>query len=250
MRRLRISGAAVATPRLGEAKLREALILLGVGGCYDDGGVHEIHLRIAEIIGLWFSEQEAKEASPVAKALLSTGRNLLEASRVLSGHQTGIHTSVEIQATTEAVRLLALDPTIGSIDTAKTLVGNFHEQSAKIGHACLVAWADLAEEGGQKGRPALHWYDDFTSLLLDIAKKAGVKASIGRDRATRERTGWLFQAAQVPSARTRSAFLNNTLKYNVKWLTLANDSKPRAASGIRPAGIMTGLRGARWTGTG
>jgi hypothetical protein len=34
MRRLRISGAAVATPRLGEAKLREALVLLGVGGYY------------------------------------------------------------------------------------------------------------------------------------------------------------------------------------------------------------------------
>ena len=197
MRRLRISGASVATPQLGEAELRQAVDRLGVASHFDVDGVQQIHLRIAEIIGLWFAEQEAKEASPVAKALLSTGRNLLEASRVLSGHQTGIHTSVEIQATTEAVRLLALDPTIGSIDTAKTLVGNFHEQSAKIGHACLVAWADLAEEGGQKGRPALHWYDDFTSLLLDIAKKAGIKASIGRNRATRERTGWLFQAAQV-----------------------------------------------------
>jgi hypothetical protein len=141
--------------------------------------------------------REAKQASPVAKALLATGRNLLEASRVLSGHQTGIHTSVEIQATTEAVRLLALDPTIGSIDTAKTLVGNFHEQSAKIGHACLDGWADLAEEGGQKGRPALHWYDDFSRLLLEIAKRAGVKASIGRDRVTRERTGWLFEAARA-----------------------------------------------------
>ena len=109
------------------------------------------------------------------------------------------------------MRLLALDPTIGSIDTAKTLVGNFHAQSAKLGHACLVAWADLAEEGGQKGRPALHWYDDFTSLLLDIAKKSGIKASIGRDRATRERTGWLFQAAQAlepfldPWMRSQSA---------------------------------------------
>jgi hypothetical protein len=180
MRRLRISGAAVATPRLGEAKLREALILLGVGGYYDDGGVHEIHLRIAEIIGLWFAEQEAKEASPVAKALLSTGRNLLEASKVLSGHQTGERALVEIQATTEAVRLLALDPTIGPIDTAKTFVENFHEQSAKIGHACLVAWADLAEEGGLKGRPALHWYDEVgvwgfdARMHLRIADEAPV----------------------------------------------------------------------------
>jgi hypothetical protein len=197
MRRLGISGASVATPALGEPELRQAIDRLGVGNHFDADGIQEIHLRIAQIIGLWFAEQEAKQASPVAKALLATGRNLLEASRVLSGHQTGIHTSVEIQATTEAVRLLALDPTIGSIDTAKTLVGNFHEQSAKIGHACLDGWADLAEEGGQKGRPALHWYDDFSRLLLEIAKRAGVKASIGRDRVTRERTGWLFEAARA-----------------------------------------------------
>ena len=197
MRRLGISGASVATPALGEPALRQAVDRLGVGNHFDADGIQEIHQRMAEIIGLYLAEQEAKEASPVAKALLATGRNLLEASKVLGGHQTGMHTSVEIQVTTEAVRLLALDPTIGPIDTAKTFVENFHEQSAKIGHACLVAWADLAEEGGLKGRPALHWYDDFTSLLLDIAKKAGIKASIGRDRATRERTGWLFQAAQA-----------------------------------------------------
>ena len=197
MRRLGISGASVATPVLGEPELRRAVDRLGVGNHFNGDGIQEIHLGIAEIIGLWFAEQEAKKASPVAKALLATGRNLLEASKVLSGHQTGERTLVEIQATTEAVRLLALDPTIGSIDTAKTLVGNFHEQSAKIGHVCLVAWADLAEERGQKGRPALRWYDDFTSLLLDIAKKAGIKASVGRDRVTGERTGWLFQAAQA-----------------------------------------------------
>jgi hypothetical protein len=197
MRRLRISGASVATPQLGEAELRQAVDRLGVGSHFDADGVQEIHQRIAGIIGLWFAEQEAKEAPPVAKALLSTGRNLLEASKALSGHHTGMHASVEIQVTNETVRQLALDPAIGSIEMANTLVGDFHEQSAKIGQACLDAWVDLTKEGGQNGRPALHWYDDFTSLLLDIAKKAGIKASIGRDRATRERTGWLFQAAQA-----------------------------------------------------
>ena len=197
MRRLRISGASVATPQLGEAELRLAVDLLGVGSHFDADGVQEIHLRIAEIIGLWLAEQEAKEASPVAKALLSTGRNLLEASKVLSGHQTGERTSIEIQVTSETVRLLALDPTIGSTETATTLVANFHEHSAKIGHACLAAWADLAEGGGQMGRPVLGWYDDFTILLLEIAKTAGIKASIGKDRVTGARTGWLFQAAQA-----------------------------------------------------
>jgi hypothetical protein len=197
MRRLGISGASVATPALGEPALRQAVDRLGVGNHFDADGIQEIHQRMAEIIGLYLAEQEAKEASPVAKALLATGRNLLEASKVLGGHQTGMHTSVEIQVTTEAVRLLALDPTIGSMETAKALVGDFHEHSAKIGNACLVAWADLAEGAGQIGRPAIGWYDDFTRLLLEIAKRAGLKASIGRDRATRERTGWLFQAARA-----------------------------------------------------
>jgi hypothetical protein len=119
MRRLKISSAALVTPELDEAELRKALNLLRVGDCYDANALYEIHQQIAAIIGSWFAEQEAKEASPVAKALLSTGRNLLEASSVLSGHRTGMHTSVEIQATSETVRLLALDPTIGSIERAK-----------------------------------------------------------------------------------------------------------------------------------
>ena len=40
------------------------------------------------------------------------------------------------------------------------------------------------------------------------------------------------------------------LIFNNKVSPVAYDLKPRAAPGIRPAGIMTGLRGARWTGTG
>jgi hypothetical protein len=197
MKRLTITGATLVTPQLGEAELRNALSLLGADHHYDADGVHQIHLRIAAIIGSWFAELEAKEASPVAKALLSTGRNLLEASRILSGHQTGEHTSVEIQATSGAVRLLALDPTVGSIETAATLVATFREHSAKIGHACQVAGADLVDGDGQMGRPALGWYDDFTSMLLEIAKEAEIKPSIGKDRVTGERTGWLFQAAQA-----------------------------------------------------
>ncbi len=156
-----------------------------------------VYFRIAAIIASWLDEKEAKEASPLAKALLATGRNLLEASRVLSGRQTGLRTSAEIHATTKVIQRLASDPTVGSIERAQALVSNFQEQSAKIGHACMVAYAALAEKGPQKGRPALGWYNEFTSLLLDTAKTAGVKPSVGRDRVTGERIGWLFEAAQA-----------------------------------------------------
>ena len=70
MRRLGISGASVATPALGEPELRRATDRLGVGNHFTADGIQVIHPGIAEIIGLWFAEQEAKKASPVAKALL------------------------------------------------------------------------------------------------------------------------------------------------------------------------------------
>src|SRR5205809_5924453 len=53
-----------------------------------------------------------------------------------------------------------------------------------------------------------------------------------------------------PAIGTRSNVLNNTLIYTVKSSTSTSDSKPRPAPGIRPPGTMTGLRGARRTGTG
>jgi hypothetical protein len=48
-------GASVATPALGEPELRQAIDRLGVGNHFDADGIQEIHLRIAQIIGLWFA---------------------------------------------------------------------------------------------------------------------------------------------------------------------------------------------------
>ena len=92
MRRLRISGASLVTPELGEAELRPALSGLGVSDRFDAKAARDIYQRIAGVIGSWYAEQEAKETSPVAKALLSTGRNLLEASKLLHCRQTGFRT--------------------------------------------------------------------------------------------------------------------------------------------------------------
>ena len=142
-------------------------------------------------------EQEAAEVEPVAKALRSTARNLIEASKLLSGHESGIRTHVEIEATSATVRILALDPSVGSINAAKQLIGSLREQVARVGHACMVAYADLSQKGTNDGRAPNLWYDDFTALLIEIARIVDIKPSIGRDRVTGQRTGWLFNAAQL-----------------------------------------------------
>jgi hypothetical protein len=83
MKRLPIRGASVLTPRLGEDKLKQALADLRVLAVYTDADVHEVYLGLAAVSGRWMAEEEAKQVDPIAKALLSTGRNLTEAARLL-----------------------------------------------------------------------------------------------------------------------------------------------------------------------
>ena len=137
------------------------------------------------------------EVSPVAKALLSIGRNLTDAVRLLSGHETGLRTSVEIEVTSQTAEFLALDPAVGSRAKARELIAAFQREAARIGHVCMIAYADITHEAGNGGRPALNWYDDFTDLLLEVAVKAGVAPTLRKDRENQTRSGWLFEAAQA-----------------------------------------------------
>ena len=197
MRRLAKRGASLLTPRRTEGDLKTALCELGVASRFDDAAIHNSYVRIAQVCGSWFSEQEATKSSPVSKALRSTGKILLEASQLFSGHETGLRTRVEIEVTSQVAGILALDPSVGSVGDAKTLISRFQEEAAKIGHACMVAYADLNRKAADEGRAPLLWYDEFTALLLDIAAKAEVDPTLGKDRITSARTGWLFEAARA-----------------------------------------------------
>jgi serine protease inhibitor len=75
MKRLPTTGASIATPKLEESKLKEALRDLGVAEAFDSADVHELYLSIGKIHGAWLLEQAAKEVSPVAKALRSAAKN-------------------------------------------------------------------------------------------------------------------------------------------------------------------------------
>jgi hypothetical protein len=197
MKRVLKRGASLLTPSRTEGDLKVALCELGAASSLDDAAIHDLYFRIAQICGSWFSEQEAAEVSPISKALRSTGKSVLEASQLLSGHKTGLRTHIEIEAISQLAGILALDPNVGSLGQAKTLIGRFQEEAAKIGHACMVAYADLNRKAPNEGRAPLLWYDEFTALLLDIAAKAGVDPTLGKDRNTSARTGWLFEAAQA-----------------------------------------------------
>jgi hypothetical protein len=211
MTRLPASGATVATPYRCESELKSVLCDLGLAQGFDEAAAHELYWKFGAIIGQWLAEQQRLEVSPIAKALLSTAKNLGEVSLLLGGLETGIHSDLEIAVATRTAEYLALDPAVGSLAKAQELISSFQQDAARIAHVCMVAYADLPDRSGERGRRALTWYDDFTALLLNIADRGGVKPTLRKDRITSARSGWLFEAAEAletflyPEMRSPSA---------------------------------------------
>ena len=189
------SGSGIASPLRDEAELIGVLARLGVADALDAAAIHKIHSEVGIIIGKWFAEQERLEVKPVANALLRMARNLSEVSQLMSGLETGFRTGFEIAVASQLARYLTLEPTIDS--KAHELMASFRQQAAQIGHVCMIAHADLSNQSGKQGRLAIEWYDDFTALLLEVAAKAGVEPRNTKDRFTKVRSGWLFDAAMA-----------------------------------------------------
>jgi hypothetical protein len=60
----------------------------------------------------------------------------------------------------------------------------------------MIAAADLASYPEKRGRKAKDWYNSFTTLLLSIAERAGIKATLYKDREAHDLpVGWLLDAA-------------------------------------------------------
>jgi hypothetical protein len=197
MARLRSTGVALVTPYRDCSSLRQAIVELGVGDSFENTAVEELYWHLAAVIGLWSQEQHGLDSVPVGAALLASAKELSEVSKFLSGVEEGFHSDLRIELSTRVAGFLALDPSVGSLPKAQQLLSSFAQDAARIAHACLVAHADLSSKLGKKGRHALEWYDEFVSLLLDIAKRAGVEPKMHKDRVTGERSGWLVEAAQA-----------------------------------------------------
>ena len=103
------------------------------------------------------------------------------------------------------------------------MIDRFRHDATSLAHACLVAAHELDQEEGQRGRPRGIWYDNFTALLLEIAEAAHVQPSLGKDRVSGERVGWLMDAAEAletfldphmrsPSKEARSKRLERSVR--------------------------------------
>jgi hypothetical protein len=193
MTRLPLSGALIVIPSRGEEELRCVLIDMRV---HELGPteIHDLYFELATIIGKWSSVQQQLEASSVAKALLSLGTDLSQASRFLAGLERGFHTDLEIAVASRMAEYLALDVNVGSLERARELISAFGREAQRMAHVAMGARADLPNGVGERGRRMLDWYD---ALLLKLARRAGIEPTLRKDRITAARSGWLLDAAQA-----------------------------------------------------
>jgi hypothetical protein len=205
MARLPISGVTMSTPFqsgpnprvLSEADLHDVLADLCPETVFAKSDVEVFYSKLKYILGLWSAEHNRLDIAPLAKTLMAMNRELDGMSRLLSGHETGLHERHDIEVVSQLATILALDPEVGSRQQADKLITSFRGDAAKLAHACLIAAHDLRQQVGKDGRPRLDWYDDFTALLLEIAGLGGVEPQLGKDRITGAAYGWLLDAAQA-----------------------------------------------------
>lgn len=120
--------------------------------------------------------------------------SLGKAAVLLGGLETGLRTGLEIAVASHIVNLMAIDPTIGSKDSAQKLLTTFRRDAERISHVCRIAAADLPRRPDKRGAKQKDWYDRFTALLLSLAEKAHLRPTLhGREAVPK---GWLLDAAR------------------------------------------------------
>jgi hypothetical protein len=198
MARVPTSGATAATPVRGKADLQKVLTELCPDAQFSASDTNEIYMQLACIIGQWSAEENRLDIAPLAKTFEAMGKELNKVAKILSGHETGLREVHDIEIVSRLAEILALDPEVGSPEQADQLIASFRCNAAKLAHACLVAGRDLKlSVKGKSGAPQQDWYDEFTALLLEVARTAGVAPRLSKDRDSGARGGWLIEAAQA-----------------------------------------------------
>jgi hypothetical protein len=203
-KKIRPRGATIASAYLNEtasepaaADFRNRVFGLCPGRSFDDETLTQLYSDFGVVIGIWLSEWGQPKLLPIARRLASTARLLEQLAQGLAGLQTGIRQSEDIEFALLARQALSLNPLVGDLSRADEKLTSFQQQCSEMAQVFWVAFRTLKEERGKPGRKKLDWYDDFTALLLKLAKLANIEPNLNKDRITKARGGWLFEAAQA-----------------------------------------------------
>jgi len=162
---------------------------------FDEQTLSDLCLSLSSVIGKHQGEKYQPEAKAMANKLAATAKFLPQLGEELS-LRTGITQNTNTELAIRVREALELNPTVANRARADQRLGSFSQECLDISQACWIAFKLLSDERGKPGRTKIDWYDDFTALLLRLAKLANINPRLGKDRETGARTGWLFDAAQ------------------------------------------------------
>jgi hypothetical protein len=202
-KKIRPRGATIASAYQNEtasepaqADFRKKILGLCPGHSFGEEALTELYSAFSAVIGKWLLEWSQPELLPIATRLASTARFLEQLAQGLAGIQTGMRHSENIEFALLARQALLANPLVADLWQADEKLASFQIQCSEMAQVFWVAFRTLKEERGKRGRPKLDWYNDFTVLLLRLAKQAKVEPKLNKDRITGIRGGWLFDAAQ------------------------------------------------------
>jgi hypothetical protein len=203
-KRIRPRGAALSSAYLNEtaselpaAEFRNRIADLCPGHTFDEDALSKLYSDFSAVIGKWFSEWSQPALLPIARRLATTARFLEKLAEGLSGVQTGVRQSEDIEFALLARQALSLNPLVGELARADERMASYQGQCSEMAQVFWIAFKTLKEDRGKPGRQKLSWYDDFTALLLKVAKRAKIEPKLNKDRISGARGGWLFVAAQA-----------------------------------------------------
>ncbi len=216
MARLARTGASAASLYEFETNPEEVISDLGLANMSADAK-REIRGALEKVMGRGYDEVEmSQKLNPgserttkgITANLAAMARHLQDVEKTLRGAETGLRESHDTAVALKVRALLAANPEIGG--HADEFLRDFCDRMSTVAHACLAAAKDLRSTKGKEGRKALDWYNDFTRVLVAIAKQNGIRPTVTINRDTSEPEGRFlglataFETLLSPSMRSPS----------------------------------------------
>jgi len=148
-------------------------------------------------IGEFREEGSRLRVADVQATMKAIADHLEEDGRILRAAETGFHQDPDIEVVNKLTELLGMNPEIGDRYKARDFIVDFCNRSRTVAHACRVAVKDLGSMRARGGRPPLEpHYRDFTALLVKIAGKNEIRATVENDRDTGMPRGRFVELAE------------------------------------------------------
>ena len=152
------------------------------------------HLGFA--MGKWREPNTGVDTKELGSSLKQLANQLEAMDPLFAALEMGRHREPDFEAATRLSSALSEVPTIGSVDAARTVIGEFRRNAGIIATAARDAALELQSIKGKGGHPGNAWYDDFVVVVSEVCAANGIAVKSVSSRKMDEPSGRFFEVAQ------------------------------------------------------